>query len=428
MAEITVFSPVADGGTSPAFSQEKKKEEIRVPPGQRVCQLCNQPNEKSKMKFETKAIHIGQDPDPVTGAIIVPIYQTSTYVQKSPGEHKGYEYSRTDNPTRRALQECLASLEEGRFGLAFASGMAAIATVLTLLKSGDQVVASDDLYGGSYRIFERVYRDYGLDFVYVDASDHRNVERAVTKRTKLIWMETPTNPLLKIVDLKKVARISRKHKTILVVDNTFSTPYFQKPLQLGADIVVHSTTKYLGGHSDVVGGGLVVSNKTYYDRLKFSQNAVGAVPGPLDCFLVLRGLKTLAIRMEQHEKNTHRIAKFLSGHPKVKKLIYPGLSSHPQHKLAKSQMGGFGAVLSFLLKSDLAGAKRFLRKLKLFGLAESLGGVESLAEHPAIMTHSSLPESIRRELGITDNFIRLSVGIENIEDLIEDLKAGFAAV
>jgi len=380
------------------------------------------------MKFETKAIHVGQEPDPHTGAIIVPIYQTSTYVQKSPGVHKGYEYSRTDNPTRKALQECLASLEEGKYGLAFASGMAAIATVLTLLKSGDQIIASDDLYGGTYRVFERVYRDYGLDFVYVDASDVRNVERAVTKKTKMIWMETPTNPLLKIVDLRGVTRIARKHRAILVVDNTFSTPYFQKPLLLGADIVVHSTTKYLGGHSDVVGGAAITSSKAIYDRLKFSQNAVGAVPGPLDCFLILRGLKTLGVRMDRHEENTHKIARFLYRHPKVRKVAYPGLPGHPQHNLAKRQMSGYGAVISFLLKSDLAGAKRFLRRLKLFGLAESLGGVESLAEHPAIMTHASLPVGVRKNLGITDNFIRLSVGIENVEDLIEDLKRGFAAV
>ncbi len=380
------------------------------------------------MKFETKAIHIGQEPDPSTGAIIVPIYQTSTYVQKSPGVHKGYEYSRTDNPTRQALQECLASLEEGKYGLAYASGMAAIATVLTLLKAGDQIIASDDLYGGTYRLFERVYRDYGLDFVYVDASGLNNVQRAITKKTKMIWIETPTNPLLKIVDLRAAGRLARKQRAILVVDNTFSTPYFQRPLLLGADIVVHSTTKYLGGHSDVIGGAIVTSNKAYHERLKFSQNAVGGVPGPLDCFLVLRGLKTLAVRMEQHEKNANRIVKFLTNNPKVKKVLYPGLPSHPQHSLAKSQMTGFGAVISFLLKSDLAGAKRFLRRLKLFGLAESLGGVESLAEHPGIMTHASVPVSVREKLGITDNFIRLSVGIENVGDLIEDLKAGFAAV
>lgn len=380
------------------------------------------------MKFETKAIHAGQEPDPHTGAIIVPIYQTSTYVQKSPGVHKGYEYSRTDNPTRKALQECLASLEEGKYGLAFASGMAAIATVLTLLKSGDQIIASDDLYGGTYRVFEKVYRNYGLDFVYVDASDLKNVEKAVTKKTRMIWVETPTNPLLKIVDLRGAAKIARKQRAVLVVDNTFSTPYFQKPLLLGADIVVHSTTKYLGGHSDVVGGAAITSSKSIYERLKFSQNAVGAVPGPLDCFLVLRGLKTLGVRMDRHEANAHAIAKFLQQHPKVRKVIYPGLPGHLQHRLAKRQMSGFGAVISFLLKSDLSGTKRFLRKLKLFGLAESLGGVESLAEHPGIMTHASLPVEMRKKLGITDNFIRLSVGIENAEDLIEDLKAGFSVV
>ena len=380
------------------------------------------------MKFETKAIHIGQQPDPSTGAIIVPIYQTSTYVQRSPGAHQGYEYSRTDNPTRKALQECLASLEEGKYGLAFASGMAAIADVLTLLKAGDQVVASDDLYGGTYRIFERVYRDYGLDFVYVDASIVKNVEKAITKRTKMVWMETPTNPLLKIVDLRAVSRIASKHELIHVVDNTFASPYFQKPLKLGADIVVHSTTKFLGGHSDVVGGAATTSIRKYYERMKFCQNAAGGVPGPMDCFLVLRGLKTLAVRMEQHEKNSHRIARFLVAHPKVKRVIYPGLPTHPQHKLAKNQMSGYGAVISFLLKSNLSGTKKFLSKLRLFGLAESLGGVESLAEHPGIMTHASLPLTVRERLGIGDNFVRLSVGIENVGDLIEDLKAGFSAV
>jgi cystathionine gamma-lyase len=380
------------------------------------------------MKFQTKAIHVGQEPDSSTGAIIVPVYQTSTYVQRTPGAHKGYEYSRTDNPTRQALQKCLASLEEGNYGLAFASGMAAIADVLTLLKVGDQIVASDDLYGGTYRIFEKVYRDYGLDFVYVDASSVKNVEQAITKKTRMVWMETPTNPLLKIVDLRAVSSIAKKHKLIHVVDNTFASPYFQKPLKLGADIVVHSTTKFLGGHSDVVGGAAVTSNRKFYNRMKFSQNAIGGVPGPMDCFLVLRGLKTLAVRMEQHETNTHRIARFLAAHPKVKKVIYPGLPTHPQHKLAKSQMSGYGAVISFMLKSNLSGTKKFLSKLSLFGLAESLGGVESLAEHPGIMTHASLPVKVRERLGIGDNFVRLSVGIENVEDLIGDLKAGLSAV
>jgi len=384
---------------------------------------------KSKtIKFETKAIHAGQEPDPATGAIIVPIYQTSTYVQRSPGEHKGFEYSRTDNPTRQALEECLAALEEGKFGLAYASGMAAVSAVLTLLKAGDQVVASDDLYGGTYRIFEKVYRDYGLDFVYVDASKPENVNKAVTSRTKMIWLETPTNPLLKIIDLKAMAKVSKQNNAILVVDNTFSTPYFQRPLTIGTDIVVHSTTKFLGGHSDVVGGGVVTSNKKLYDRMKFCQNAIGTVPGPMDCFLVLRGLKTLAVRMKQHEENSNKIARFLSTHKKVKKIIYPGLKSHPQHQLAKRQMSGYGAIISFLLRSDLSGSKRFLKKLKYFGLAESLGGVESLAEHPAIMTHASLPVSIRKKLGITDSFIRLSVGIESADDLIEDLKSALGAV
>jgi len=382
----------------------------------------------NKLKFETKAIHIGQAPDPATGAIIVPIFQTSTYVQKSPGAHKGYEYSRTGNPTRTALEECLASLEEGKYGLAFASGMAAISTVLNLLKAGDQVVSCDDLYGGTYRIFEKVYRDYGLDFVYVEATQPANFEKAITKKTKLVWLETPTNPLLKIVDLKAVAEIARKNKLISVVDNTFATPYFQKPLKLGIDIVVHSTTKFLGGHSDVIGGAIVTSNSRYYERMKFCQNAVGGVPGPMDCFLVLRGLKTLSVRMKEHEKNAKKIALFLHKHPKVKKVFFPGLSSHPQHKLAAKQMEGFGAIISFTLKSNLSGTKRFLSKLKLFALAESLGGVESLAEHPAIMTHASLPRNVRESLGITDSFIRISVGIENVNDLIEDLKSGFATV
>ncbi len=382
----------------------------------------------NKIKFETKAIHAGQEPDSATGAIIVPIYQTSTYVQKSPGEHKGFEYSRTDNPTRQALEECLAALEDGKFGLAFASGMAATSAVLTLLKTGDQAVASDDLYGGTYRIFEKVYRDYGLDFVYVDASKPENVRKAITPRTKMIWLETPTNPLLKIIDLRAIAKISRQKRAILVVDNTFCTPYFQRPLTIGTDIVVHSTTKFLGGHSDVVGGGVVTSNKKYYDRMKFCQNAIGAVPGPLDCFLVLRGLKTLAVRMRQHEENSNKIARFLSTHKKVGRTIYPGLKSHPQHQLAARQMSGYGAVISFLLRSDLSGSKRFLKKLKYFGLAESLGGVESLAEHPAIMTHASLPVTIRKKLGISDSFIRLSVGIENADDLIEDLKSALGAV
>lgn len=382
----------------------------------------------SNMKFETKAIHIGQEPDKATGAIIVPIYQTSTYVQESPGKHKGYEYSRTANPTRLALEKCLASLEEARFGLAFSSGMAAISVVLNLLKAGDHVISCDDLYGGTYRIFEKVYKDYGLEFSYVDLTFPENLSRALRKNTKMVWVETPTNPLLKIIDLKKVSEFAKKHNLISAVDNTFATPYFQKPLNLGIDIVVHSSTKYLGGHSDLVGGSILTSNQAYYDRMKFCQNAVGGVPGPFDCFLVLRGLKTLSLRMREHEANAIQVANFLSAHKKVKRVIFPGLKSHPDYKLVQKQMSGFGGIVSFELKSNLAGAKRFLKKLKLFSLAESLGGVESLADHPGIMTHSSIPPALRRKLGISDTLIRLSVGIENKEDLIQDLRRALSFV
>jgi cystathionine gamma-lyase len=374
------------------------------------------------MKFETKAIHIGQKPDKTTGAIIVPIYQTSTYVQKSPGVHKGYEYSRTSNPTRSASEECLASLEEARFGLAFSSGMAAISTVMNLLQAKDHIIACDDLYGGTYRLFEKVYRDYGLEFSYVDFSNWKDVAKALKNNTKMIWVETPTNPLLKIVDLKKASEFARKYKLILAVDNTFATPFFQKPLLWGADIVVHSSTKYMGGHSDLIGGAVATSNLAYYERMKFCQNAVGGIPGPFDCFLVLRGLKTLSLRMREHQANALEVARFLSSHKKVKKVLYPGLSSHPDFRLVQRQMSGFGGIVSFELKSSLAGAKRFLKRLRLFSLAESLGGVESLVDHPGIMTHSSIPLKLRRKLGITDSLIRLSVGIENKEDLIEDLK------
>jgi cystathionine gamma-lyase len=373
------------------------------------------------MKFETKAIHVGQEPDKATGAVIVPIYQTSTYVQESPGKHKGYEYSRTANPTRLALEKCLASLEDAKFGLAFSSGMAAVSVVMNLLKAGDHVISCDDLYGGTYRIFEKVYKDYWLEFSYIDMTSPENLSRALRKNTKMVWVETPTNPLLKIIDLKKVSDFARRYKLISAVDNTFATPYFQKPLSLGIDIVVHSSTKYLGGHSDLVGGAILTSNQAYYDRMKFCQNAVGSVPGPFDCFLVLRGLKTLSLRMREHEANAIAVANFLSTHKKVKRVIYPGLKSHPDYKLARKQMSGSGGIVSFELKSNLSGAKRFLSKLKIFSLAESLGGVESLADHPAIMTHSSIPPDLRKKLGLSDTLIRLSVGIENKEDLIEDL-------
>ena len=319
-------------------------------------------------------------------------------------------------------------MEEARFGLAFSSGMAAISVVLNLLKAGDHVISCDDLYGGTYRIFEKVYKDYGLEFSYVDLTFPENLSRALRKNTKMVWVETPTNPLLKIIDLKKVSEFAKKHNLISAVDNTFATPYFQKPLNLGIDIVVHSSTKYLGGHSDLVGGSILTSNQAYYDRMKFCQNAVGGVPGPFDCFLVLRGLKTLSLRMREHEANAIQVANFLSAHKKVKRVIFPGLKSHPDYKLARRQMSGSGGIVSFELKSNLAGAKRFLRKLKLFSLAESLGGVESLADHPGIMTHSSIPPALRRKLGISDTLIRLSVGIENKEDLIEDLKRGLSFV
>ncbi len=380
------------------------------------------------MRFETKAIHVGQEPDKTTGAVIVPIYQTSTYVQESPGKHKGYEYSRTANPTRLALEKCLASLEDAKFGLAFSSGMAAISVVLNLLKAGDHVISCDDLYGGTYRIFEKVYRDYGVEFSYIDRTSPGNLSKALRKNTKMVWVETPTNPLLKIIDLKKVSDFARKHKLISAVDNTFATPYFQKPLNLGIDIVVHSSTKYLGGHSDLVGGAIVTSNQAYYERMKFCQNAVGGVPGPFDCFLITRGLKTLSLRMREHQANAIEVANFLSAHKKVKRVIFPGLKSHPHHNLARRQMSGYGGIVSFELKGNLTGAKRFLQKLRLFSLAESLGGVESLADHPGIMTHSSIPPALRKKLGISDTLIRLSVGIENKEDLIEDLRRALSFV
>lgn len=380
------------------------------------------------MKFETKAIHAGQEPDETTGAVIVPIYQTSTYVQRGIGKHKGYEYSRTSNPTRAALEKCLASLEEAKFGLAFSSGMAAISTVMNLLKAKDHIIVCDDLYGGTYRLFEKVYKDYSLEFSYVDLTNPQNILKVLKKNTKMVWVETPTNPLLKIIDLKKISKLANKYNLILAVDNTFATPFFQKPLFFGADIVVHSSTKYLGGHSDLVGGAVVTSNTEYYERTKFCQNAVGGIPGPFDCFLVLRGLKTLSVRMREHQTNAVDVAEYLSGHKKVKKVFYPGLKSHPRHNLAKKQMSGFGGMVSFELKGNLAGAKRFLKNLKLFSLAESLGGVESLAGHPALMTHSSIPLNLRKSLGISDELVRLSVGIENIEDLIEDLRRAFTFV
>lgn len=388
------------------------------------------------MEFETKAIHEGQQPDPQTGAVIVPIYITSTYQQEAIGQHKGYEYSRTGNPTRTALEEALAAIENGKFGLAFASGLAATTTVLSLLKSGDHIIAGDDLYGGTYRLLEKVVQNWGITTTYFDidiaangeetsptlADEIEDFETAIQPNTKLIWIETPTNPLLKIVDIERIAQIARKNNLILVVDNTFASPYFQRPLELGADVVVHSTTKYLGGHSDIIGGGVVTSNEQLYHQLKFYQNAIGAVPSPFDSWLVLRGIKTLAVRMREHQKNAFYLAEFLEKHPKVERIYYPGLASHAQHDLAKTQMSGFGGMISLELKGGFRSVERFASRLKLFLLAESLGGVESLLCYPAKMTHGALPEAERLKREIKDNLVRLSVGIENAKDLKEDLE------
>lgn len=373
------------------------------------------------MRFSTKAVHAGQEPDPTTGSVVVPIYQASTFVQKAPGVEGPYVYGRTGNPTRAALETSLAALEGGTYGLAFASGMAAETTLMTLLGQGDHVVASDDLYGGTRRLFDGIMKDFGLSFSYVDATDTARVAGAVTPSTRMVWVESPTNPLLKIIDLKALSRIAHERGLLLVVDNTFMSPYLQRPLDLGADIVVHSTTKYLGGHSDLIGGAIVTSNEGAYGKLKFAQNSMGAVPGPLDCWLVLRGIKTLPLRMATHSSNAMRVAQFLERHPKVRRVIFPGLASHPQHSLAARQMNGFGGIVTFELAGGFGACRRLLTNLRVFLLAESLGGVESLAEHPATMTHASIPPEVREQLGITEGMVRLSVGIEDVEDLIEDL-------
>lgn len=378
--------------------------------------------------FGTRAIHAGQEPDPLTGAVMTPIYQTSTYAQESPGRHRGYEYSRTDNPTRTAYQACVAALEEARFGLAFSSGLAATDAILHTLKAGDHVVASDDLYGGTFRIFDKVYRPLGLDFTFVDMSDLNATQAAYRPNTRLVWMESPSNPLLKVLDLAPLTRMARERGAVSVVDNTFMSPYFQKPLCLGADIAVHSVTKYMNGHSDVVGGALATSDEALYQQLKFVQNAAGGVPSPMDCFLVMRGLKTLHVRMERHAHNAMEVARHLEQHPKIERVVYPGLESHPQHELAKRQMSGFGGMITFFLRGGLPQARAFLENLQLFALAESLGGVESLIEHPAIMTHASIPPEIRQKLGISDNLIRASVGIEDVSDLKADLDQALDAV
>jgi cystathionine gamma-lyase len=378
-------------------------------------------------RFSTRAIHAGQEPDPATGAIMTPIYATSTYVQQSPGVHKGYEYARTQNPTRMAYERCVANLESGDRGFAFASGLAATATVLDLLDSGDHIVACDDLYGGTFRLFERVRRrSAGLDFTFTDFSDPAALQSALKPRTKMIWVETPSNPLLKLVDLKAVAGFGKAHGLLTVADNTFASPYVQRPLELGFDLVVHSATKYLNGHSDMIGGVVVTGdNRDLGDRMAFLQNAVGAIGGPFDSFLALRGIKTLHLRMQRHCENAGEIAAWLERHPGVARVIYPGLKSHAQHELAASQMSGFGGMVTAILRGDLSSTRRFLEHCRVFALAESLGGVESLIEHPGIMTHASLPAGQREASGITDTMIRLSVGVEDVRDLKDDLERAF---
>jgi len=375
----------------------------------------------SEPGFSTRAIHAGQEPDPQTGAVVVPIYQTSTYAQSAVGEHKGYEYSRTGNPTRTALERCIASLEGGPHGLAFASGMAAESAIMQLLKPGDHTIAVDDLYGGTYRLFRRLLEPMGLKFSFVDGSDLNALEAAFTEQTRMVWLESPTNPLLKLVDIAAVSRLAHERGALVVVDNTFMSPYLQRPLSLGADIVVHSATKFLGGHSDVVAGVLVVRSNELQERLAFIQNAVGAVPGPLDAWLVLRGIKTLAVRMREHDRNARLIAEFLAEHERVERVYYPGLPSHPQHELARRQMSGFGGMISFEVHGGLPAARRLVARTRVFTLAESLGGVEALIELPAAMTHASIPAETRRANGVADGLVRISVGIEDVADLISDL-------
>lgn len=375
------------------------------------------------MKFATKAIHAGVEPDPTTGAIMTPIYQTSTYVQESPGKHKGYEYSRTHNPTRTALQNALAALENGKHGICYASGLAATDAVLKLFRPGDEIIATNDIYGGTYRIMKRIYEPFGLIFHFVDMSDVTAIEKVISEKTKMIWVETPTNPLLKIIDIEAVTRIAKNEGILSVVDNTFASPYLQNPLDQGADIVMHSVTKYLGGHSDTVMGALIVNDDDLAKQLAFIQNASGAVPGPQDCFLVLRGIKTLHVRMQRHCENAKVVSMWLEDHPKVGKVYYPGLTSHEGHQLASRQMRGYGGIVSFELKGDnYQQAVKVMESLEVFSLGESLGGVESLCTHPASMTHASIPKEEREKVGLKDTLIRLSVGIEDVADLIADLQ------
>ena len=375
------------------------------------------------MKFNTKTIHGGQEHEQAYGAVMPPIYQTSTYAQTTPGGHKGYEYSRTHNPTRHALEKAFASIENGEFGLAFGSGLASIDAVMKLLKPGDEVISTNDLYGGSYRLFTKIFQDFGIKFHFISMHNAANVESYINKNTKLIWVETPTNPMMNIIDIKTISKISKKHGILLAVDNTFATPYLQQPLDLGADIVMHSATKYLGGHSDVVMGALVVKDKELADKLYFIQNASGAICGPQDSFLVLRGIKTLHVRMQRHCENGREVALYLKKHPKIEKVYWPGFEDHPNHLIAKSQMKDFGGMISFTTKgNNYNEAIKIVEKLKIFTLAESLGGVESLSGHPASMTHASIPKEEREKSGVIDSLIRLSVGIEDIEDLLLDLK------
>lgn len=381
------------------------------------------------MKFNTKAIHGNQHHDPATGAVMTPIYQTSTYAQTTPGGHKGYEYSRTGNPTRTALENMLASIENGNYGLAFGSGLAAIDAVIKLLNPGDEVISTNDLYGGTYRIFTKIFEKYGIKFHFIGMANSADIEQYINAKTKLIWVETPTNPMMNIIDIEAVSAIAKKHQLLLAVDNTFATPYLQQPINLGADIVMHSATKYLGGHSDVVMGALVVKDKALADQLYFIQNASGAVCGPMDSFLVLRGIKTLHVRMQRHCENGKAVAEFLANHPKIGNVYWPGFKSHPNHEIAKKQMKNFGGMISFSTKGDkLEDAIKIVENLKIFTLAESLGGVESLSGHPASMTHASIPREERIKNGLVDSLIRLSVGIEDVEDLIADLDAALKSI
>ncbi len=374
------------------------------------------------MKIATKFIHAGAEPDPSTGAIMTPIYQTSTYVQETPGKNKGYEYARSQNPTRKALEDALAIIENGKYGLAFSSGVAATDAVIKLLSPGDEVIAASDMYGGTYRLFTKIFEKFGIKFLYTDTSNPSNIKKLITPNTKLIWLETPTNPLMNITDIAAVAAISKEAKTLLCVDNTFASPYLQNPLDLGADIVMHSSTKYLGGHSDVIQGALVMNDADLREKLYFIQKSCGAVPGPMDCFLVLRGIKTLHLRMQQHCINGEKIAHWLRNNAKVDKVYWPGFEDHPGYAIAKKQMRGFGGMISFTLKDEsIANATRVMSSTKLFSLAESLGGVESLINHPASMTHASIPREERIKNGLADSLIRLSVGVEDAEDLIDDL-------